>query len=286
MSAPTLLAQPEHHGLVESMPFPDYLAVEALSASSARKLLPPSCPALFRQEQLEPQRTREMDFGHIAHAAILEGLDVASLAAEVPGDWRTKGPKAEKEAVEANGLIPLHPKEWAAARGMVAGVRSNRMARALFDHDRGRPEVSLFWETRGTPRKGRPDFLPNAGPGRFIIPDLKTTSTSADAGEFGRTVVTYGYAQQLAAYVEGIRALGIDDDPLPLLVVQEVRPPYLVNVLEIPEDALRIGHELNLWATRVYAECVETGVWRGYSDEVELVQMPQWWLTKFEEFTK
>lgn len=284
MTAETLPDTSHRHGLVDGLPMADYLAVPALSASSARRLLPPSCPALYRWEQDHPQTTPAMDFGKVAHSVILEGLRVEDVALEVPGDWRTKTSKALLEQAEEQGLVPLHTKDAEAARGMVDAIRRHPVAAALFDPDGGRAEVSMFWETRGVPRKGRLDFLPERRrSGRLIIPDLKSTSGSAHPTEFGRTVVNFGYAQQLMGYEEGVRALGLDDDPQFLLLVQEVKPPYLIKPLELPDDAKAIGRELNLWAGRVYAECVEKGEWPGYDESPEYVQMPQWWLNQYEE---
>lgn len=289
MTAPTLLTQPEHHGLVDGMPLEEYLAVEALSAGSARKLLPPSCPALYRQDQLTPYRSDSMDIGHVAHSLVLEGLDLEDVAVEVPGNWSTKEPKAAKAAAEAAGRIPLHSKDAAAIRGMVAAMRSHPVAAALFDPSSGRPEVSLFWTEpkSGAPRKGRLDFLSDRRrSGRLILADYKSTSGSADPSEFGRTVLNFGYAHQLAGYEEGLRVLGIDDDPQLLLIVQETRPPYLIKPLEIPDEAMRIAREHVRQACLTYARCVETGDWPGYGPEVEQVEIPQWWLNRWSELAK
>jgi len=295
MTAPTLLAQPEHHGLVDGMPMDEYLAVQALSAGSARKLLPPSTPASFREDQKHGRTSDGMDFGKVAHSVVLEGVDLTDLAnadglvVVDAADWRTNAAKDAKATARAEGKPALLAKQLPQVRAMAEQILANDMAAALFDPETGKAEQSMFWAHKrtGHPRKGRLDKLPARRPsGRLIIPDYKTTDASADAAEFGRTVVNLGYAQQLAGYEEGVLALELDDDPLFLFVVQETRPPYLVNVLEVPDDGLRIARELNLWACSVYAECVERDTWPGYPAEVQTIQLPSWWLRKYEEFAK
>jgi hypothetical protein len=272
-------------GFVEGMPFPEYLAVEALSASSARKLLPPSCPALFRQEQLTPYTSDRMDLGKVAHAVILEGLSVDDTALEVPGDWRTKDAKARLEEASERGLIPLHSKDFQAVAGMVASIRANRLASALFDG--GQPEVSMFWQDQrtGISRKGRLDMLAQPRKsGRRIIPDLKTAA-SAEPVEWAKSAANLGYGMQAAAYEDAVKILGIDDEPQVLFVVVETRAPYLVSVIELDETAMDIARNLNNRACAIYAECTETGVWSGYGDQVHLATMPAWYIQRWEGIT-
>lgn len=274
-------------GIHPDIPMNDYLAAPGLSASSARKLLPPYCPALYRQMQLTPERSAAMDLGTIAHSVILEGTDLATIAVEVPGNWSHKGPKDAKAAAEEAGLIPLHTDDWHAVSGMVAGIRQNRLASALFDPAHGKPEQSMFWTdpAAGVPRKGRLDFLPERRrSGRLVIPDFKSTAC-AETSKWATSALNLGYHQQAAAYVEGCQTLGLDDDPLILFVVQETRPPYLVNVVQLGAEEMAIGRHLNRRACRVYAECLQTGIWPGYPGETEpdTVTYPRWYTSRFDE---
>jgi hypothetical protein len=47
-------------------------------------------------------------------------------------------------------------------------------------------------------------------------------------------------------------------------------------VIELDALALRIGRDLNRQAIEIYARCSESGVWPGYSDDVESVPLPAW----------
>jgi hypothetical protein len=49
-----------------------------------------------------------------------------------------------------------------------------------------------------------------------------------------------------------------------------------VTVAQPDQMALQIGDRLRREALRTYRECVESGRWPGYSDDVELVGLPAW----------
>ncbi|MGC7220097.1 recE, partial [Mycobacteroides abscessus subsp. massiliense] len=59
----------------------------SLSSSGARALLAPSCPEIFRHQQLEPPAPKpQYDFGHVAHKFVLgEGSEIAELDPAIHG---------------------------------------------------------------------------------------------------------------------------------------------------------------------------------------------------------
>lgn len=249
----------------------------SLSSTGARKLLPPSCPALFKYEQDHPQAPRkEFDLGTAAHQLVLgDGPQLVRIDAD---EWRSNAVKAEVAAVRAAGAIPLKPAEYEQVHAMAAALRAHPVASTLLAPGRGLPEQSLFWQDRPTGiwRRARLDWLPNPGTGRMIIPDYKTTrDASFDAIQ--KAVHAYGYHQQADWYLSGARSLGLaDQDAVFLFIFQEKNPPYLVTVCQLDGAAMRIGRELNRTAIELYAHCSKTGRWPGYSDDIELVPLPAW----------
>src|SRR5262249_44075553 len=136
-------------------------------------------------------------------------------------------------------------------------------------------EQSAFWrdETFCVWRRARFDRWTPLVSGRVAIVDYKT-ATSADPVTFGRKAADYGYHMQNAWYIDAAKAVGLDEDPAFLFVVQEKTPPYLVSVVELDATAVEIGAARNARALSVYRECMQTGAWPGYDTDVHLISLP------------
>jgi hypothetical protein len=250
----------------------------SLSSSGARKLLPPSCPALFRHEQLHGQPHKAVfDLGHAAHRLVLSaGADIIQLDAD---DYRRKATREARDNAYAEGLIPVLPDEYQCVTAMASALLRHPIAAALLNHAAGKPEQALFWpdpET-GVWRRALIDFMPDPVSGRrMIVPDYKTARCASNDA-FQRAAAEYGYHQQGAWYLDGVECLDISYDAAFVFIVQEKTAPYLVNVIELDSTAMKIGRALNRRALRVYAECRETDQWPGYSDDVEHISLPYWY---------
>lgn len=272
------------HGVIDGLDEQEYHRHPALSASGAKKLLPPSCPARFKWERDNGQPPKRVfDFGRAAHAAVLGvGSPIGVVAAP---DWRSKVAKERGEALRAEGFTPLLEHEADQVYGMAAALREHPLASALLNPDRGKPEQSLFWRDFGSDVdcRGRLDWLPDSDGGRLIISDFKTCQ-SAEPGAIRRAAASYGYHQQAAFYMDGVRALGLADDVAFVFIFQEKTAPYLVTVAELDDEAIRVGRALNDRAMQVFRDCSATGTWPGYSDDVELISLPGWATYVPEEF--
>lgn len=257
---------------VHRMSLAEYLAHPALSSSGARKLLPPSCPALFRYEQTNPiQATADMEFGSITHELLFgEGRGYVEL--DYP-DYRTKAAQAERDDTRANGQIPILAHEMAVAKAMVSVLRAHPIAGKLLNG--GQNELSLIWDDPefGVKRKARLDKLKVGR--RAIVVDLKTANSAAP-DKIAKSAWDYGYAQQAEYHLDGVRALDLGPDPAFLVVTQMKEPPYLVTVGQFSETARAIGRELNRRALQIYAQCAQTGVWPGFADDIATLSLPGW----------
>jgi hypothetical protein len=256
----------------------------SLSASGARQLLPPHCPAVYHYERTHPREsTTVFDIGHAAHSLILgAGAGISPVDAD---DWRTKAAKDQRDEIRASGRVPLLTADYEHVQGMAAAVRDHPVAADLLDPDTGAPEQSLFWvdDETGIWRRARLDWLPHPTRDRMIIVDYKTAA-SADPDAFAKAAANYGYHQQDAWYRDAVTALDLDDNPAFVFVVQEKTPPYLVSVIELDSTALRIGRGRNRRAIDIYTECTTTGIWPGYGDDVTLVALPTWYERTNEEY--
>lgn len=267
-----------YDGIPEAVYHADPVPGGSLSSSGARKLLAPSCPALFKYDQDHKQpHKKTYDIGTAAHKLVLgEGPKLIVVDA---ARWDTDKIKAEVAAIRAEGNVPLKRHEYELVKKMADELKRHPIAGALFQPGTGRPEQSMFWKDPGTGVicRARLDWLPTQVKGRrLIIGDYKTTKSAAPH-EIAKSVADYGYHQQDDFYRRGARELGIGgSDTSFVFVFQQKTAPYLVTVVELDHEARRIGRERNDHALKTYAQCKETGVWPGFSDDITMLSLPAW----------
>lgn len=253
---------------IYDMPEDEYHSHPALSFSAAKKLLPPSCPEIFRYEQDHPQpHKREFDLGHAAHKVVLgEGSELFVIGAD---NYRTKKAQTERDEAYDRGEIPILPAEFDQVQAMAAKVREHPIAGPLFT-DGGLAEQSLFWpdpET-GVQCRARLDWL------SYRVGDYKT-STSAEPGHISKKVDDFDYYMQASWYLDGAIHLDlIAEDAEFVFVFQDKNPPYLVTVVDLHEDDLQIGRDRNRLAREIYRDCTEANIWPAYSNDIVRISLP------------
>lgn len=230
-----------------------------------------------------PRETAAFDLGTVAHALLLEGNDVAVA---VPfADWRTNDAKAARDEVRAAGRIPLLETHAAEVASMVDAAReqiANHHADPPLLAD-GRAEIGAVWtDDGGVTCRALIDWLRDD---LAAIDDYKTTSRLATRDQWSRSLFGYGYDVQAAFYIRAVEQLtGVA--PRFRWIVQETAPPFLLSVIEPGADVLSIGRKKVDYAIRVWRECLDSGVWPAYPDEVEIVTLPPWeedrWLAREE----
>lgn len=275
----TNLTAPTQPGIYDGIPDHVYHADRAsLSSSGARKLLAPSCPALFRWEQDNPQPAKKVfDHGHAAHSLILGvGAELVEYPADTLGANGAISTKAAKEfgaEARANGQIPLKAEDIKMVHGMAAAIARHPIASALLKT--GLAEQSIYWEDpeTGIMLRARPDWMSTSG--MFIITDYKTTR-SAYRPAFLKSAGELGYHQQDAWYRDGAIACGLDPSPGFVFIAQEKTAPYLVSVTQLDADAVNLGRRLNREAIRTYAECLEKNEWPPWPDDLTPQALPTW----------
>lgn len=251
----------------------------SLSASGAKLLM--ECPEKFAWRQQHGSVHRDyFDFGKAAHALVLgAGAPIAVLEFD---DYRTKDAKAARDEAYVRGETPVLASVWSTVTAMADKIRKHPIASALLNPERGRSEQTVVWHDRIW-RRALVDFLPHLDhDGRLIVTDYKTCA-DASADAFSRNAASYGYHQQDAWYLDGVRAVSGRDDVAFVFIAQEKEAPYVVNVIELTDSYRRIGAWRNEIAVDRYMRGMATGYWPAYSDEVERVSAPRWAEIQHEE---
>jgi hypothetical protein len=273
---------------VYSLPVEDYhrdpVQGGSLSSTGARKLLPPSCPAKFREwVDSGEDPTPAFDLGHAAHAQVL-GAGPEIVVVRAP-NWRTKEAKEQAAEARERGAVPILWHQYEQVQAMAAKLRAHPLASRLLDPAHGWAEQTIVWRDRdfGVMRRAMVDYLPHTSTKhRMIIPDYKTCQ-AADPDGISRAFASYQYPQQAAWYEDGAAALGLDSDgpPVVVFIFQETEPPYVVTVVTPEPSAMAMARVRNRKAVAVYRDCVTANEWPDYHaaeyrGEVIPVGMPRW----------
>lgn len=259
---------------VEELSEEAYHRHPALSASGAKLLLPPNCPAIYRYRMDNPPEPKDVfDIGHAAHTLVLgKGAPIVDVGFDA---WTTAAAKKARDEARAAGATPLRSQDYAAVHDMAKALRQHPIASALLSD--GTAEQQLFWNDArtGVPLRGMLDYQIRASDGVALVADYKT-STSAAPEKFSRTLMDYGYAMQAAFYLDAVRANDIADEAAFVFVVQSKEPPYPVSCFEPDEQALQIGRQLMAQAIDIFYDCTDSGHWPSYSDRIESISVPAW----------
>ena len=253
-------------GIFPNIPARSYHAIDAFSFSRATDF--DRSPAHYKAALAFPrEQTSAMLMGSAIHSLVLEhGKDVL----EAPGS--TRSTKIYKEFAEANpGKFLLLSDELENAKRAADSVLSHRLAKHLLS--KGQPEVSAFWidEKTGVRCKCRADYLRDDG----IVVDLKTTSDGS-ISEFQRSIASRKYHWQSAWYLDAFARLQQKHLNAFIHLVVETKPPYAVSIYALDDAALEKAREDLSRLLERFSECLHTGEWPGYPDEIQNLSLRSW----------
>lgn len=248
---------------------------DTLSSTGARLLLPPSCPAKFKQwRDNPPLPKREYTIGHVVHALVLgKGLDIVEVHAT---DYRTKDARDARDKALADGHAPVLTHELMQCHAMAGAVLNHPTAGPLFE-GKGESEVSFYGTdpATGVRLRARVDRMHFADDGRVWLVDLKTDRNAYPAA-FVRDAANHGYHFQAAWYLMVIQLLKLAASPAFVFPVVEKEPPYLVSVVEFDAEAIAEGTRLCRQAIDVYHDCQANDTWPGYDADITPISLPPW----------
>lgn len=262
-------------GVFEDMPAATYHALPALSSGGAKKLL--RSPAHFRAYVDTPNDpTDAMLVGSAVHCGALEPDSFTGAVVRAPiCDRRTKEGKAtwsEFQAAAA-GKIILSAADFDRALRCINAVADHPAAQALLHG--ARTEVSACWEDGefGVACKARFDALSRGG-----VIDLKTCADASPEG-FARALAQYDYPVQAAHYFSGAEH-ALDASPAFFaFICVESEAPHAVAVYELDRPTMLAGMRRVETALRRYRDCLKTGSFPGYPQQIQRINAPRWYLT-------
>lgn len=272
---------PKEPGIYPGLTFDQYAQIPAINFTKLSRFRDTAAHA--RHAMLnQPESTPTQHLGQLIHLAILEPKRFDAEVVIAPKlDRRTTAGKAAWESfvLTSKGREIATADEWEVCRGLQHSVSQHATAREIL-RGRGAAELTIVWldEEHGCLCKSRLDWVGELGTESLIL-DVKSSGDVASLRNFQRSIGNYGYAEQAAMYVDGLRTLrplGEQAERKFIWLVAEKEPPYLVRLFEIEYDALQYGHTEYRKHLAEYAECVKSGNWPGYPDGVDVAGLPAW----------
>lgn len=276
-------------GLIKDMPFEEYHAVDALSASGMREL---ARSAWHYRNRVPITPTRAMLNGTLVHCAQLEPGALSARYVVVPEDAPKRPTKAQWNAAKPSPASVEAMNWWtgfqktAGDREIVAnedyGITQSQLKAVQADSEladlfsQGYGEASLFWidDATGVYCKARPDWVRPRATQRVQLADLKAMADDTPQG-FSRSVARMGYHRQQAHYKAGFEACtGFIVEDFVFAVVSSVPPVLAVPYRLIPE-VIEQAEQERMELLELYADCLKRDRWPAYSAEERMVDLPK-----------
>lgn len=227
-----------------------------------------------------------LSFGQAAHDAILRPQEFVKKWGILPEghNGTTKDGKEAKAKLAASyGDSILKHDDALILRLLQTSLESHPSIKPLLNGIT-KTELSLQWVEQGITCKARIDAVTEVK-GVTLLLDLKT-SRSAEQRDFERSCVNYGYLIQSAHYLAGAKACGLikQDNNNFLHVVVEKEAPYLSAVYCLDAASLELGEKRRQESLRKYASAMSSGIWPGYSEQIETIAAPHWYFENSSDF--
>lgn len=257
----------------------DYHRMPAVNASLLKTVRQAS-PLHARYEQLNPKEsTPAMEFGTAVHTAVLEPDKFAAEMACAPEglDRRRKADKAIWEAfvIESAGKQIVSATDMQRIEAIVASVKENDRVMQFIDAE-GANEATLIWtdSSTGLRCKAKFDRICTWQKWNCVL-DLKTINGYATEEKIQRAIGEYMYDLGAAWYLRGAEALAPMDRRFFWIFV-ESGPPFQARVVEPTAPMLEEGRLKAEKALRQWAECVKSGHFTGWGNDIIGVSLKPW----------
>jgi len=231
-----------------------------------------------RPDEPPEQYVSAQAIGNAAHKLMIgrgKEIEVVDL-----DSWRGKAADQRRE-IEASGRVAILQKHFVRARNMVEVGRARLADTQAFELGSG--EVVLIWREGDIWLRTMIDWL---SPQRNVAWDYKTSGLSCAPHAIPALMLNGGWDVQAAMHERGLNALDPDGAGRRKFrfVSQENTEPYAVTVAELPEDVVAMGHRKLAHAIDIWADCIRSGRWPSYPNDVVFPEYPGWaeqkWLNR------
>jgi hypothetical protein len=250
--------------------FEDYRQWDAVNIS---RLKPLRRSALECKWELDHPReeTDALLMGCALHCAVFEPARFGSDFVVIPKfDRRTKDGKNQyAEAIAtAQGKTLLNADQHESVSNMAKALQAHPKASRIIQAA-GECEVSALWTVNGTLCKGRFDRLIRAGEllNVPVILELKSTRDPLP-WHFASDVEKFGYDLQASWYCEG-HSIITGVSPQHIIIAVQNEGPFDVMVYIGENVPMAEARATNQKLFEQYCQCVATGKWPGYSNEIQ-----------------
>jgi AraC-like DNA-binding protein len=209
------------------------------------------------------------------HTATLEPEKLDDEFAVKPSEIDGQGPRTKhyKESFEL--MQKSEPdKQWLAPADydlileMAGSALDNPVLRHYMADIDKVVEGTGYFEMEGAKCKVRPDlYIPGAG----VVIDLKSTQDASNRG-FTKSVRQFGYLFQACWYMHALRLLGEKPKQFVFIAVEKTAP-YATAAYTIKESDINKQFSNMERACQLWAACQSSGIWPGYSDMVETLDL-------------
>lgn len=271
----------------------DPCSVPSLSSSIAKLLVMRSPrhawlqhPRLNKAKALEVEATnRKRDIGSVSHKLVLGAGKMVRVLNF--GDYKSGDARKARDAAKAAGQAPILADDYEKAEAIARAVRGELQGTELDGiFEEGESEVTIVWhDIGGIMCRSRVDFMPAAvrRGGHVTVPDLKTSSGSAHPEDWQRAGFDIGANIQAAFYERGLKAV------IPTIrtvefrfVVIEQEEPHAASVVAMGGQAMEEARGLVELAMQMWAACMKSGSWPGYSKETTFLDPPIYYARSME----
>jgi len=273
-----------------------YHAVDAMSSSGLKAML--RSPRHYwagsvRNPQRKPrQASTAQAAGTLFHTAFFEPASLLARYVVLPPDAPRQPTEIQRNAAKPSPATVAAVRwwdDWTREHGAKTTVLQEHMDTALAQvasleaipdiadlmRD-GLAEVSAFWrdDDTGVACKLRADWGSRRDAGVILI-DGKTAIDASPDG-FARAVVNFRYDIQAAWYslgyeiATGTPVLGF------VFACVESEYPHAAAAYMLPDDVLDRARATIRGLMARYAECLASDEWPGYSQDIQLLQLPGW----------
>ena len=213
--------------------------------------------------------TSRSDIGSAVHAKCLGGKEIRIVDAD---DWRTKIAKEAREEIRKTGVIALLRKD-AGNLDAIADSVFEKCFRAGMPIEKAVHEQTAVWKDGEVWCRARPDSLWLSDK---ICGDLKTSKDADPYTWIKSTLFGSSYHLGASHYTRGIEKIRQEEGWRFRFIVVEIEPPFCASVIGVDPAAMDLADRMCARARAIWAQCIKSGKWPGYSDMIAVAEVPSY----------